>query len=280
MNNYTNKIMSKIKAIKMDGLGNQFLIIDRRTQNISIEKNKIISLSKNKNTFFDQLIFIEKHKENITPISIYNSDGNKVSACGNGARCVAYLLSDESRKMKIFLDTSERVLEAEIFSKDNVKLDMGEPLFNWNEIPLSKEVDTKNISLEVNGEKLTDGFAVNVGNPHVVFFVKDHLKYNIKKIGPLIENHELFLEKCNVTFAKKPENGKIYVNVWERGAGLTKACGTAACATAVSSFKKGLTERKTKIIFNEGILNLEYRNDNRIIMSGPVSKIVNLELEI
>ena len=116
--------------------------------------------------------------------------------------------------------------------------------------------------------------------PHVVFFVKDHLKYNIKKIGPLIENHELFLEKCNVTFAKKPENGKIYVNVWERGAGLTKACGTAACATAVSSFKKGLTERKTKIIFNEGVLNLEYRNDNRIIMSGPVSKIVNLELEI
>ena len=279
MNNYTNKIMSKIKAIKMDGLGNQFLIIDRRTQNISIEKNKIISLSKNKNTFFDQLIFIEKHKENITPISIFNSDGNKVSACGNGARCVAYLLSNESSKMKIFLDTSERILEAEIFSKDNVKLDMGEPLFNWNDIPLSKEVDTKNISLEVNGEKLTDGFAVNVGNPHVVF-VKDHLKYNIKKIGPLIENHELFLEKCNVTFAKKPENGKIYVNVWERGAGLTKACGTAACATAVSSFKKGLTERKTKIIFNEGVLNLEYRNDNRIIMSGPVSKIVNLELEI
>ena len=117
MNNYTNKIMSKIKAIKMDGLGNQFLIIDRRTQNISIEKNKIISLSKNKNTFFDQLIFIEKHKENITPISIFNSDGNKVSACGNGARCVAYLLSNESSKMKIFLDTSERILEAEIFQK-------------------------------------------------------------------------------------------------------------------------------------------------------------------
>ena len=113
---------------------------------------------------------------------------------------------------------------------------------------LSKEVDTKNISLEVNDEKLTDGFAVNVGNPHIVF-VKDHLKYNIKKIGPLIENHELFSEKCNVTIAKKPEDGKIYVNVWERGAGLTKACGTAACATAVSSFKKGLTERKSKNYF-------------------------------
>ena len=276
--------MAVINAFRMDGLGNNFIIIDRRKNSINISKEKILELGKRKsfhrNISFDQLIFIEKEINKAFPITIFNSDGNEVSACGNGARCVAYLLSKDLDAKKIKLKTSNRFLDANIIGNFNVKLAMGKPVFDWDKIPLIKKLDHDNITLNINNKTFTDGFTLNVGNPHIVFFVKDCFEYDLKILGPKIENHEIFPEKVNVTFAQIDDKNNITVNVWERGAGLTKACGTAACATAVASLKKKLTENDINIKFKDGSLNIKIDPDLNIFMTGPVSDIKHTKLEI
>ena len=276
--------MAVINAFRMDGLGNNFIIIDRRKNSINISKEKILELGKRKsfhrNISFDQLIFIEKEINKAFPITIFNSDGNEVSACGNGARCVAYLLSKDLDAKKIKLKTSNRFLDANIIGNFNVKLAMGKPVFDWDKIPLIKKLDHDNITLSINNKTFTDGFTLNVGNPHIVFFVKDCFEYDLKILGPKIENHEIFPEKVNVTFAQIDDKNNITVNVWERGAGLTRACGTAACATAVASLKKKLTENDINIKFKDGSLNIKIDPDLNIFMTGPVSDIKHTKLEI
>ncbi|MBL6857884.1 MAG: diaminopimelate epimerase [Pelagibacteraceae bacterium] len=268
----------------MDGLGNNFIIIDRRQNSINISKDKILELgsrvSFHRNIEFDQLIFIEKEVDRAFPITIFNSDGNEINACGNGSRCVAYLLSKDLNTNKIKLKTNNRFLDANIIGDFNVKLGMGKPIFDWDKIPLIKELDHDNITLNIDGKTFTSGFSLNVGNPHIVFFVKDCFKYDLKILGPKIENHEIFPEKVNVTFAQINDKNNITVNVWERGAGLTKACGTAACATAVASLSKKLTENDINIKFKEGILKIEVDKDLNIFMTGPVSEIKHTKLEI
>jgi len=270
--------MAAINAYRMDGLGNDFIIIDRRKNYIELSKDKIIELGNRANIGFDQIIFIEKKEENSYPITIYNSDGGEVSACGNGARCVAYLLSEDLSTKKIQIKTNNRLLNAKIVGDFQVELEMGKPLFGFEEIPLSNKIDPRNVILNINNQKFSEGFCVNVGNPHIIFFSKDYLKHDLKVIGPKIENHNLFPEKINVTFADVIDKKNIRVNVWERGAGLTKACGTAACATAVASFSKNRTERKVQIAFDQGSLKVEYNNDNNIFMTGPVSKINEINI--
>jgi diaminopimelate epimerase len=276
--------MAVINAFRMDGLGNNFIIIDRRENSINISKEKILELgnrvSFHRNIGFDQLIFIEKEVNKAFPITIFNSDGNEISACGNGSRCVAYLLSKDLNTKKIKLKTSNRFLDADIVGDCNVKLGMGRPVFDWDKIPLIKKLDHNNINLEIDGEIFTEGFSLNIGNPHIVFFVKDCFKYDLKILGPKIENNEMFPEKINVTFAQIDDKNNITVNVWERGAGLTKACGTAACATAVASLIKKLTENNINIIFKEGSLNIKIDQDLNIFMTGPVSEIKHTKLEI
>ena len=270
----------EFNAYKMDGLGNDFIIIDRRENSFSLEKDKIIKLGSRSSIGFDQIIFIEKEKNNSFPITIYNSDGGEVSACGNGARCVAYLLSKNLNTNEIKLKTNNRLLNAKIFKNFNVKLDMGKPLFDYNDIPLSKKINSEYINLKIGNETFKGGFCVNVGNPHIIFFVKDCFKHDLKIIGPKIENHELFPEKTNVTFAQVINKNNITVNVWERGAGLTKACGTAACATAIAAIKNNLVDNKVDIRFTEGALNIEVDKNENIFMTGPVSEIKEIKLEI
>ena len=272
--------MATINAYRMDGLGNDFIIIDRRENSIEIAKNKIIELGSRTSVGFDQIIFIEKPQMNSYPITIYNSDGGEVSACGNGARCVAYILSKILNTSEIKLKTNNRSLNAKIVGDFQVRLEMGKPLLNFEEIPLSKKIDTRNVTLKIDNKIFTEGFCVNVGNPHIIFFSEDCFENDLKVIGPKIENHNLFPEKTNVTFAQVIDKNNIKVNVWERGAGLTKACGTAACATAVASFSKSLTERKVQISFDQGLLKIEYDNNKDIFMTGPVSKINKVGISI
>ena len=276
--------MAVINAFRMNGLGNNFIIIDRRKNSINISKEKILELSSqvsfHRNIEFDQLIFIEKEIDKAFPITIFNSDGNEVSACGNGSRCVAYLLSKDLNTKQIKLKTSNRYLDANIVRDFYVKLGMGKPVFNWDKIPLIKELDHSNINLNIDDEIFNNGYCLNVGNPHIIFFVKDCFKYDLKILGPKIENHGLFPEKVNVTFAQIVDKKNITVNVWERGAGLTKACGTAACATAVASLLKKLTENDINIKFKEGTLNIKIDRDLSIFMSGPVSDIKHTKLEV
>ena len=276
--------MPVIKAFRMDGLGNKFIIVDRRNDLVDISKEKIIHLGKlesfHRDLGFDQIIFIEKEVDKAFPITIYNSDGGEVSACGNGARCVAYLLGKDLNTKKIKLKTNNRLLDATIIRDFDVELAMGRPIFKWDKIPLSKNLDHSNITLNIEDKIFMDGFCVNVGNPHIIFFVKDCFKHDLKILGPKIENHELFPNRTNVTFAQINDRKNITVNVWERGAGLTKACGTAACATAVAATIKKLTENDINIKFKEGTLNLKIDKDLNIFMRGPVSNIKYTKLEI
>ena len=179
--------------------------------------------------------------------------------------------------------TSSGKLNSEIFEDKEVETEIGLPKLNWNEIPLSNNVDTKNLKLKLtdnNGKEFFGGMAINVGNPHVIFFLEDIDNFNLKKIGPEIENNILFPEKCNLTLAKKISKNLIKVKVWERGAGLTKACGTAACATAVAANLESLSNTKTEIEFSLGKLLIKIDNKNSIHMKGPVSDIKEINIKI
>ena len=272
-----------IKAFKMDGLGNDFVIIDQRSHNYNLTKNQIIKICDRDFIGCDQLIFIEKSSAKDAGLEFYNSDGSISGACGNGTRCVADLLSKESNNKEITLWTSSGVLKSQILGGNLVETEIGIPKTNWDEIPLNKNLDTKNLNIKIinkNNIELVGGTSVNVGNPHVIFFVDNIEDYDLKKIGPEIENHNFFPEKCNVTLAKVITKKLIKVKVWERGAGLTKACGTAACATAVAANINGLIDKKTDIEFALGKLSISIDDNKSVHMKGPVSDIKNIEINI
>ena len=278
MNKDINQIMALINAYRMDGLGNNFIIIDRRKNALELNKDKIVSIANKKIAPFDQLITLEKEEKNTFPIKIYNPDGIEATACGNGARCVAYLIFQEKKQKNISIKTKERVLSAEVVGKQNVEINMGKPKFGWEEVPLSESMNTKQVNIDLLEKEHGNGFCLNVGNPHIIFFVKDCSKIDIKKLGPKIENYKFFPERINVTFAQVLDKKNIKVNVWERGAGQTKACGTAACAVTVAASIKGLTDKSLQVHFKEGNLQIDYKEE--IFMAGPVSEIKKINLNI
>ena len=275
--------MNKLDAYKMDGLGNDFIIFDKRKKSISLTKDQIIKISDRNNIGCDQVIFVDADKSNNAYLTFYNSDGGEIKACGNGSRCAAYLLMKENNTKKISLKTKAGILLAELNNKNLVSINMGQPNFEWKKIPLLKDMDNKNLKIKINstdGKEIVGGFSLSVGNPHVIFFVKNIHQFNINDIGPKIENHEYFPEKCNVTLASIKNKKHVKVNVWERGAGLTKACGTAACATAVSGAVLKLNERCVNIEFPEGLLNIDWKTDNNIYMTGNVSEVKKITVNI
>ena len=272
-----------IKAFKMDGLGNDFVIIDQRNENIKFSKDQIIKISNRNFIGCDQLIIIKKNKKFDAELEFYNSDGSTSGACGNGTRCVAYFLSKENNKKEIIVWTSSGTLKSNILDNNLVETEIGAPKTIWNEIPLSKNLDTKNLNMKIldkNNNEHIGGTAINVGNPHIVFFVNNIENFDLKKIGPEIENHKLFPEKCNVTLAKVINEELIKVKVWERGAGLTKACGTAACAAAVAGKINELVKTKTDIEFQLGKLSIFIDEKNSIHMKGPVSEIKEIDIKL
>ena len=249
--------MNKLDAYKMDGLGNDFIIFDKRKKSISLTKDQIIKISDRGNIGCDQVIFIDNDKSSNAYLTFYNSDGGEIAACGNGSRCAAYLLMKENNNKKISLRTKVGTLRAEL--------------------------DDKNLKIKINstdGKEIEGGFSLSVGNPHIIFFVEDFNKFNLKEIGPKIENHNYFPEKCNVTLASIKNKKHVKVKVWERGAGLTKACGTAACATVVSGAVLKLNERYVDVEFQEGLLNIEWNADNNIYMTGKISEVKKVTVSV
>jgi len=272
-----------IKAYKMDGLGNDFVIIDQRTKNIDFSKKQIIKICDRNFIGCDQLIIIKKNRELDAGLEFYNSDGSISGACGNGTRCVAYLLSKENNKKEINVWTASGTIKSNILKDNLVEIQIGTPKIKWNEIPINENKNTKNLGIKImdeNNNKHIGGTAINVGNPHVVFFVKNIDNFNIKKIGSKIENNKLFPEKCNVTIAEVINQNLIKVKVWERGAGQTKACGTAACATAVAGNINGFTKSTTDIEFELGKLSIFLDEKNNIYMKGPVSEIKEIDIKL
>ena len=272
-----------IKAYKMDGLGNDFVIIDNRQKITNLSKDQIIKICDRKFIGCDQLIIIKKNEISDASLEFYNSDGGTSGACGNGTRCVANLLAKESNKNSIVLTTLSGNLKSEILGDRIVSTEIGIGKTEWDEIPLSKNLNTHNLNIKItdkNNNEHTGGTAINVGNPHIIFFVNNNNNFNIQKIGPEIENHEFFPEKCNVTLATIVNKKLIKVKVWERGAGLTKACGTAACATAFAAKQNQLVDNKVDIEFSTGKLSISIDQNNSIHMKGAVSDIKNIEIKI
>ena len=272
-----------IKAFKMDGLGNDFVIIDNRQKITNLTKEQIIKICNRNFLGCDQLILIEKDKSADAFLKFYNSDGGESGACGNGTRCVADLISKERNNKSIVLKTISGNLKSEILGNNIVTTEIGKAKTEWNEIPLSEKLNTKNLNIKISDKdhkEHSGGTAVNVGNPHIIFFVNKIDNFDIKKIGPNIENHKIFPERCNVTIAQVVNENLIKVKVWERGAGLTKACGTAACATAFAGKLNNLTNNKTDIEFEDGKLTISIDEKNSIHMKGPVSEIKEIEIKL
>ena len=273
----------EFKAFKMDGLGNDFVIIDQRHDQFELTKDQIKKICDRNFIGCDQLIYIKKNGKIDANMKFYNSDGSTSGACGNGTRCVAYLLSKEMNKDKIILETKSGNLESKILGEKLVETKIGLAKTKWDEIPLSRELNTSNLNYKIidkNNKEHFGGTAVNVGNPHIVFFINNIEDYNLEKIGPEIEKDKLFPEKCNVTLAKIINENHINVKVWERGAGLTKACGTAACATAYAAKINGKIKNKTEIEFELGKLSIFIDESKNISMSGPVSNIDQIDIKI
>jgi len=272
-----------IKAFKMDGLGNDFVIIDNRSNQIHLSNEQIVKICNREFIGCDQLIIIKDNSETDASVEFFNSDGSPSGACGNGTRCVADLLSKEKKKNSITVTTESGNLNSKILGNNMVTTQIGVARTEWHEIPLSKNLDTKNLNIKIldsDNKEFFGGMAINVGNPHLIFFIKNLEKFNIEKIGPQLEVHEFFPEKCNVTIAEVVNKNLIKVKVWERGAGLTKACGTAACATAMAGKLNNLTEDKVDIQFKTGILNISIDDQNMIHMKGPVSNIQDIEIKL
>ena len=272
-----------IKAYKMDGLGNDFVIIDQRIKNIEFSREQIIKICDRNFIGCDQLIIIKKNRELDAGLEFYNSDGSTSGACGNGTRCAAYLLSKENNNKEITVWTASGIIRSNILKDNLVKTQIGVPKTKWNEIPISENINTKNLGIKImdeNNNEHIGGIAINVGNPHVIFFVESINNFNIKKIGPAIENNKLFPEKCNVTIAEVINQNLIKVKVWERGAGQTKACGTAACATAVAGNINGFTKAITDIEFELGKLSIFLDEKNNVHMKGPVSTVKEIDIKL
>ena len=272
-----------INAFKMDGLGNDFVIIDNRQKVINLTQEQIIKICDRNFIGCDQLILIKKNESSDASLEFYNSDGGISGACGNGTRCIADLLSKETNKKEIILTTLSGDLKSQIIGEKIVSTEIGIAKTKWNEIPLSKDLNTNDLKIklvDINNNEFFGGIAVNVGNPHLIFFVDNNKNFEIEKIGPKIETHSLFPEKCNVTLATVVNKELIKVRVWERGAGLTKACGTAACATAFAAKQNGLVNDKVDIEFSTGRLTISIDENNSIHMKGPVSDIEEINFKI
>ena len=269
----------KFKAFKMDGLGNDFLIIDNRNQKISLSPEQILKLSnREKGIGFDQLIYIENSTQADAEIKYFNSDGQMADACGNGNRCISDILIKEKNKDNVIFKVNNFVHTGSKNIDNLINVIMPKPKIKLSEIPVTNDVQNNPFLIEITSKKLK-GHLINVGNPHIVFFEKISDE-KLKKIGPIIENLKYFPDRINVTFADIQNEDNIDINVWERGAGKTLACGTAACATAYIASDLKLTKNPVNIHFQKGHLLIKINSDKTMMMTGPVSEKKEIEVSL
>ncbi len=259
------------RFVKMNGLGNDFIVVEARRQAFLPDSDTVRALAKRQGGIgCDQLIALEPSTRSNVFMRIWNADGSEAGACGNATRCVGQILLNETGADQVSIDTLGGVLIARRGLGDTVTVDMGQPGLDWSQIPLARAMDTRAIDLEA-GPGLSAPGCVSMGNPHVVFFVADVLATPVTKIGPVIEHDPLFPQAVNVGFAQVLARDRIRLKVWERGAGLTLACGTGACAALVAAHRQGLTDRKAVLVMDGGELQIEWRaSDDHVLMTGPV----------
>ncbi|MBS0363447.1 MAG: diaminopimelate epimerase [Proteobacteria bacterium] len=265
----------KMPFLKMNGLGNDFVVVEARSAPFAPTPEEVRAIADRvKGVGCDQLIAIEKGAGGAdAKVRFWNADGEEVSACGNGTRCVGWLLMQSSGTDRAVIETKAGQLIATRAGERLVSVDMGKPGLGWQDIPLAREQDTRALdeTLSTDTTLATAPGCVSMGNPHVVFFVDDVEAVPIATIGPMVEHHPLFPEQVNVGFAQVIDRGRIRLRVWERGAGLTKACGTGACAALVAAARRGLTDRSAVLVLDGGELLIEWRDDDHVHMTGPAA---------
>jgi diaminopimelate epimerase len=260
----------------MNGLGNTFAVFDGRDAAVHFAPEAIRALGEDSAIGFDQMITLERSPGGADVfMRIHNKDGSEVDACGNATRCVAWLMMGETGARAASIETNAGLLRAfDTGLPETVAVDMGRPRFGWQEIPLSRPfADTRAIDLSfgpVDAPILSAPSAVSMGNPHAIFFVDDVDAIDLGRIGPILEHHPLFPERANISLAHVTARDAITLRTWERGAGLTRACGTAACAGAVAAMRKGLADRAVTMTLPGGPLRVEWRDDDHVLMTGPV----------
>ncbi len=262
---------------KMNGLGNDIIVADMRGRADHVTPAAAVALAADPATRFDQIMAIHDPKTPGTDnyIAIINSDGSQAQACGNGTRCVVQALAAETGRSAFTFETLAGILNAEQHTDGLISVDMGLPRFDWQQIPLAEEFrDTRMIELQVgpiDAPVLHSPSAVSMGNPHAIFWVdEDVWSYALERFGPLLENHPIFPERANITIARVTAPNAMQIRTWERGAGLTRACGSAACAAAVSAARTRRTGRNVDVtVPMGGVLNIVWRDDDHVIMTGP-----------
>lgn len=257
---------------KMHGLGNDFVVLDARGGDLRLTPQSAKAIADRRfGIGCDQIMIIEPPKNGGDAfLAIRNSDGGVVESCGNGSRCVARLLLDETGKQTLTMETLGGPIVASRADRGLISIDMGPARNAWQEIPLAEAVDT--LHLNIGEGPLHDPVAVNMGNPHAVFFVPDVMAIDMTAVGPKIEHHPLFPQRTNVEAVQVLNRTHLRMRVWERGVGVTLACGTGACATLVAAARRGLSERKATVTVDGGDLLIEWRDDDHVIMTGPVAE--------
>jgi len=263
--------LAMMRYFKMNGCGNDFVIIDARSRGalpLSQAQARAIA-DRDTGVGCDQVIAIERSMRGDAFMRMWNRDGSDIDACGNATRCVAWLLMEEGGATSRRIETGAGMLYAERAGDKLITVDMGSPLLRWEEIPLARAMNTERLDFSAGGYEAPG--AANMGNPHVVFFVDDVSAVPLEALGPQIETDPLFPQRTNVEFAEIRSPEQMRLRVWERGTGVTKACGTGACAAVVAAHRQGRAGRKVEVLVDGGSLAIEWREgDDRVLMTGPI----------
>jgi diaminopimelate epimerase len=261
--------MSELRFQKMHGLGNDFVVVDRRAGRLTLDPDQIRRIADRRfGVGCDQVLSIEPSERGHAFMRVWNADGSSSAACGNGTRCVGRLLMEESGRNEVVIETEAGLLKVRANLK-GYTVDMGRPRFGWDEIPLAREMDTLELNLAYG--PLDKPVAVNIGNPHAVFFVADVDAIPLEELGPALENDPIFPERANIGVAEVRDEETIRLRVFERGAGLTAACGSGACAALVAAARRGIAGHKATIILDSGRLQVQWTEQGRVLMTGPAS---------
>jgi len=264
--------MGKVPFLKMHGLGNDFVVLDFRRGSIPLGTAAVRRLADRRTGIgCDQVIVLEpaRHPAAQVLMRIRNADGGAAQACGNATRCIADLLHRETGEPRVRIETAAGLLQAEARGDGSFAVDMGPARTAWHEIPLSRAMDTDRVDLTLG--PLTEAVCTSIGNPHATFFVDDVDTVDLEALGPTLEHHPLFPERANIGIAEIAGQRRIRLRVWERGAGITRACGTGACAALVAAHRRGLTERRADVELDGGTLEIAWREDGHVIMAGPAT---------
>ena len=272
--------MGRIPFVKMHGLGNDFVVLDTRARPLALDAAAARALAdRHTGIGCDQLVILEPPRDPAAHafMRIRNADGGEAAACGNAARCVALLLARERGERQVRIETLAGLLEAEILADGAIAVDMGAARTAWHEIPLAREMDTDHLDLALG--PLRAPVCTNIGNPHATFFVADAEAVDLAALGPRLEHDPLFPQRANIGVAALLDRRRIRLRVWERGAGITRACGTGACAALVAAHRRGLAERRAVVALDGGALDILWRDDGHVIMTGPAAIVFAGEFE-